>query len=60
MIADRALDLVWAIGVLVIVGSALAARRIPLAKVWRLALAWIAIFGAVFLIALFFSMTYVN
>ena len=55
MIADRALDLVWAIGVLVIVGSALAARRIPLAKVWRLALAWIAIFGAVFLIALFFQ-----
>ena len=51
MNGDSAVDLVWAIGALVIVVSALAARRLPLAKTWKLALIWIVIFGAAFLIA---------
>jgi len=51
MNGDSAVDLVWAIGALVIVGSALAARRLPLAKAWKLAFVWIAIFGAAFLVA---------
>jgi aspartyl protease family protein len=51
MNGDGAVDLIWAIGALVIVGSALAARRLPLAKAWKLTLVWIAIFGAAFLIA---------
>ena len=51
MNGDSAVDLVWAIGALVIVGSALAARRLPLAQAWKLGLVWIIIFGAAFLIA---------
>jgi len=50
---DRALDLVWAIGALIIVGSALAARRVPFAKAWKMALAWVAIFAALFLLFAF-------
>ena len=51
MNGDNAVNLVWTIGALVIVGSALAARRLPLAKAWTLALAWIAIFAVALLIA---------
>ena len=51
MNGDNAVDLVWAVGALVIVGSALAARRLPLAKAWKLVLAWVAIFAAALLIA---------
>lgn len=50
---DRALDLVWAVGALILVGSALAARRVPFARAWRMALAWIAIFGLMFLLFAF-------
>lgn len=45
---DSAINLVWAIGALIFVASALAARRIPFATAWKLALVWIAIFGALF------------
>ena len=50
MNGDNAVNLVWAIGALVIVGSTLAARRLPLAKTWKLTLIWIAIFAAALLI----------
>jgi aspartyl protease family protein len=53
MNGDHALDLVWAIGALIIVGSALAARRVPFAKAWKMALAWVAIFAALFLLFAF-------
>ena len=43
MTGDRAADLVWAIGALVLVGSALLARQIPSARLGKMALAWIAI-----------------
>lgn len=48
MSEDSAINLVWAVGMLIFVGSALAARRIPFATAWKLALLWIAIFGALF------------
>ncbi len=44
MTGDRAAELVWALGGLVLVGSALLARRLPAARLGKLALAWIAIF----------------
>lgn len=50
---DRALDLVWVIGAIILVGSALAARRVPFARAWRMGLAWILIFGALFLLFAF-------
>lgn len=50
---DDAVSLIWALGALVIVASALAARRVPFAKAWRMALLWIAIFGALFLLFAF-------
>jgi len=53
MSGDRALDLVWAVGCLILVGSALAARRVPFARAWKMALAWVAIFGAIFLLFAF-------
>ncbi len=46
MTGDRAADLVWACGALVLVGSALAARRLPAKRLGLMALAWIAIFIA--------------
>jgi aspartyl protease family protein len=53
MSEDQTLNLVWAVGALIIVASALAARRVPFAKAWKMALAWVAIFGAVFLLFAF-------
>jgi aspartyl protease family protein len=50
---DDAADLVWLLGALVLVASALAARRIPFARAWKMALLWLAIFGALFLLFAF-------
>lgn len=47
---DRALQLVYAIGVLVLVGSAFAVRRVPLRQSLRMALAWLLIFAALFVV----------
>jgi aspartyl protease family protein len=55
MNGDSAVDLVWAIGALVLVGSALVARRLPLGKAWKMALIWIAIFGAALLITYYLT-----
>lgn len=41
----QAMDLVWAVVMLVIVGSALFARRIPIGQAAKMALAWVAIFA---------------
>ena len=50
---DSGVSVIWAIGGLVLVGSSLLARRLPLAETLRMALAWIAIFSAVFVLFLF-------
>lgn len=50
MSEDQGMNLIWAIGALVLVGSSLIARRLPLASTLKMALAWIAIFAGIFLI----------
>ena len=50
---DGGISAIWALGGLMLVGSSLLARRLPLAETLRMALAWIAIFGAVFVLFLF-------
>ncbi len=35
---------IWAVGALILVGSALASRRLPARRLMTLALAWVAIF----------------
>ena len=50
MTEDQNLNLIWAIGALVLVGSALFSRRIGFGEIVRTALAWVAIF-AVFIVA---------
>ena len=44
----QALDLIYLVGALVLVGSALAVRRIPMRQGLKMALAWLLIFVAVF------------
>lgn len=44
MTEGQGLGLIWAIVMLVVVGSALIARRIPLGQAAKMALAWVAIF----------------
>ena len=44
MTGDRAADLVWAFGSLILIGSALLARRLPAARLGKMALAWVVIF----------------
>lgn len=45
---DQALDFIYLIGVLVLVGSALLVRRIPIAQSLKMAFAWLLIFAAAF------------
>ncbi|MEO1167670.1 MAG: TIGR02281 family clan AA aspartic protease [Pseudomonadota bacterium] len=45
MTDGQGISLVWAVVMLVVVGSALLARRIPLGQAAKMALAWIAIFA---------------
>jgi len=47
---DQSINLIYAIGGLVLVGSSLAARRLPMGQTLKMALAWIAIFGGLFVI----------
>ena len=52
------MQLIWAIGILVLCISALVARRVPMKGALRIALIWIAIFLATFLlIRLVFGLT---
>lgn len=50
MSEDQSINLIWAIGGLVLVGSSLIARRLPFKSTAKMALAWIAIFGGLFVI----------
>jgi aspartyl protease family protein len=45
---DDALTFVYALGMLAIVGSAFAARRAPIGQSAKMAVAWLAIFGVIF------------
>jgi aspartyl protease family protein len=45
MTEGQGINLVWAVVMLVIVGSALLSRRIPMAQAAKMALAWVAIFA---------------
>jgi uncharacterized membrane protein YeiB len=52
MTLDRAGDFIWIAGAMVLVGSALIARRhLPHGPKWRTALLWVAIFLILFGIA---------
>lgn len=48
MSEDQAFRLLWGVGALMLVGSSLLARRLPLGQSIRMALAWLAIFAAAF------------
>ena len=48
--SDMAVTMAWGIGALVLVGSSLIARRLPMKDWVKMALAWAAIFGLVFLV----------
>lgn len=48
--SDMTVSLIWSIGALALVISSLLARQLPLKDWVKMALAWIAIFGLVFLV----------
>jgi aspartyl protease family protein len=50
---EDGLTFVWGIGALVLVVSSLVAQKLPLGKAVKMALAWVAIFGVVFVLFLF-------
>ncbi|MDB5736352.1 MAG: hypothetical protein JWO65_20 [Sphingomonas bacterium] len=51
MSLDRAGGIVWILGAMILVGSALIVRRRPTGGLIRAALIWIAIFVALFAVA---------
>lgn len=55
MSEDQAIMAVYSIGCLVLVGSSLVARRLPLKEWVRMSLAWAAIFGAAFFAVMFIN-----
>lgn len=56
MSGDTTVELIWFVGAFTLVISALVARRIKLADGVKMALAWVAIFGLVFLAIWTFQM----
>lgn len=50
MSEDQGFGLLWAVGGLVLVGSSLVARRLPLGQTLKMSLGWLAIFGALFVL----------
>lgn len=50
MNGDTGVELIWFAGALALVVSSLLARRLPAADWIKMALAWAAIFGLVFLV----------
>jgi aspartyl protease family protein len=50
---DDVAQWIWGIAALVLVGSSLVARRLPIGQTVKMALAWVAIFGGVFVLFLF-------
>lgn len=53
MTEDQSMNLIWGIGALVLVGSSLIARRLPLKSTMKMALGWVAIFGVIFVLFTF-------
>ena len=47
---DQAVHFIYLIGVLILVGSALAVRRIPIAQGLKMFVGWVLIFGAAFIV----------
>ena len=47
---DQAVHLIYLVGVLVLVGSAFAVRRVPLAQGLKMFIGWVLIFGAAFVV----------
>lgn len=50
MSGDTGVQLLWFVGAFVLVISSLVARRLPMTDWVKMALAWVAIFGLVFLV----------
>lgn len=50
MSGETGVQLVWFVGAFALVVSSLLARRLPMADWFKMALAWVAIFGLVFLV----------
>ena len=50
MTSDQTAQLLYLSAFVVLIGSSLIARRLPLGKTLKMALAWVAIFGAIFLL----------
>jgi aspartyl protease family protein len=50
---DDVAQWIWGIAALVLVGSSLVARRLPIGQTVKMVLAWVAIFGGVFVLFLF-------
>ena len=50
MSGDTGVQLIWFVGAFALVVSSLLARRLPMADWIKMALAWVAIFGSVFLV----------
>lgn len=53
--SDRSLDLIYAVLLLVLVGSALLAQGLPLRRLARMVLAWVGVFALLFLLLSFRS-----
>lgn len=51
MIGDHALGLVYGALLLILVGSALAVRRLNRTRMWQMALSWVAIFAVGLILA---------
>ncbi len=47
---DQAIHLIYLVGVLILVGSAFAVRRIPIAQGLKMFVGWVLIFGAAFVV----------
>ncbi|HJS10466.1 hypothetical protein [Sphingopyxis sp.] len=50
MSGDTTVQILWFVGAFTLVLSSLLARRLPMAAWLKMALAWVAIFGLVFLV----------
>ncbi len=53
MTEDQSMQMLWAVGALVLVGSAFFAHRVPIGRAAKMALAWIAIFAIAMVIVTF-------
>jgi len=50
MTGETTVQILWFVGAFTLVLSSLVARRLPMADWLKMALAWVAIFGLVFLV----------